>query len=1103
MAKEEVRMLIGVPVEIGKMKEKLGKLQVFLADADRKNITSETVKVWVKELRDAMYEATDILDLCHLKAMERGPSRDLGCLKPLLFCMRGPLHAHKIGKSIKDLNLKLDNIENSKEPHKFAAVLQNYPDRQRNVEPYDPTKRETSCGFDPLSVVGEKIEKDTRGLVEKLIAKDETSHHEHNIIALAIVGVGGIGKSTLARKIFNDEIIQQKFTKRIWLSVNQKPNNTTLLKNAIAEGGEHIKIDGPSAKNLLENELKKVLQGQKLLIVMDDVWNHQEAWDDVLKIPLANANLAAGSRVLVTTRHDEVSQGMNVKEPFRVDKLDPEDAWSLLKKEAGGKNGEHDFEDLKAIGMKIAEKCDGLPLALKVMGGLLHHKKATPGDWGEVLNESMWSVSKNTSELNYAVCLSYDDLSPSLKQCFLYYSLLPDKGINLYEQDVVGLWIAEGFIPSDPEKELEVGRKNYDDLISRNLIDPDPEYNTHRVCRMHDVIRSFGQHLARNDALSIHAGETSSLTRLSAPDQFLRLCLCSEGSEQNVEWSSLLTQRSVRTFFSIGPIKFSTGHSLAPFSRLRTLCLYSLGCDALVHSLCELKHLRLLIMVECNITELPKNIGMLKLLQFISIRKNKSEMMKLPKSIVQLPKLRTLTLARTKIDIIPKGFRRLENLRMLGGFPVNVDGEWCSLQELGSLNQLNTLAITDLDRVPISSLAKEAMLGAKEHLCSLGLTCSDSTKLREDGMLEIRDHVVTEQEKRLIQEVFDDLCPPPSLKDLTIHRYFGCQLPKWMTSTAATPLKYLRILIITDLHFCTDLPDGLSGLLYLEDMEIDRAPAIKRVGHEFLQPDDNHDSHSSSMRLPFPKLQKLKLKGLVEWKEWVWEKQVRAMAKLETLHLDRFKLSLIPPGLAAHAGALRELSVHNAALLSTIENLASLVRLEVYFNPNLERIGNMPKLQTLLVSNCAKMKVLEGVDALQRLELTDYDMVTLPRFLRGVNPRQLQLECLSSLLTYIAAEKCSPEWVKFSHIQQVKAYANGEGIPRKWCVLYTRKPYNFSPYISPYASRQVEEIRRAYRNRGLLHICLLLTVTGAMLILLVLSGWWHQLRQQIHGHKEQ
>jgi hypothetical protein len=111
MAKEEVRMLLGVPEEMTKMRVKLGDLKRFLADADKRNISDETVQEWVKEFRFAMYDASDILDLCQLKAMKRGPSRDMGCFNPLLFCLRNPLHAHDMGSRLKKLNDKLINIE--------------------------------------------------------------------------------------------------------------------------------------------------------------------------------------------------------------------------------------------------------------------------------------------------------------------------------------------------------------------------------------------------------------------------------------------------------------------------------------------------------------------------------------------------------------------------------------------------------------------------------------------------------------------------------------------------------------------------------------------------------------------------------------------------------------------------------------------------------------------------------------------------------------------------------------------------------------------------------------------------------------------------------
>jgi len=103
MTKEEVHLLLGVPDEIKKMDIKLGDFKRFLADADKKNIIGESVQSWVRELSNVMYHAGNILDLCQLKAMGRGPSMDKGCFNPLLFCMRDPLHAHDIGNRIKIL----------------------------------------------------------------------------------------------------------------------------------------------------------------------------------------------------------------------------------------------------------------------------------------------------------------------------------------------------------------------------------------------------------------------------------------------------------------------------------------------------------------------------------------------------------------------------------------------------------------------------------------------------------------------------------------------------------------------------------------------------------------------------------------------------------------------------------------------------------------------------------------------------------------------------------------------------------------------------------------------------------------------------------------
>ncbi|KAF8762253.1 hypothetical protein HU200_009640 [Digitaria exilis] len=964
MAKEELHKLLGVYGEIDKMCTKLGDLKNYLADADRRNITDQTVQAWVRELKGAMYEATDILDLCHLKSMERQPSMDAGCFNPLLFCMRNPLHAHHISSRIRNLNKRLDGIKDRGSTFNFIN-LGSYEDPNQTVASFHPSKRETSGELDGSGIVGENIEVDTRNLVRLLTHGTKTIHGDNKILIFAIVGVGGIGKTTLAQKIFNNNIIRQEFSKKIWLSVNHEFGTIELLQRAITEAGGDNQA-ASNTKGALERTLMAALNGHKTLLVMDDVWNH-EAWDGVLKTTLVNGS-AHGSRVLVTTRDMRVARRMKAEEPYhQVKKLERDVAWSLLKNQVvGNENNEHQIDMLKDIGMGIIQKCDGLPLAVKVMGGLLRLKRTRRGDWDNVLNDSIWSVFQMPDELNYAIYLSYHDLPPSLKSCFLHYSLLP-KSTWFYLDEIVGMWISEGFVHGNSHDLEELGRQYYEELILRNLLEPDKKYIDQQVCNMHDVVRSFAQYVARNEALVAHGIESGIFAKLNS-QRFFWISLESAGSESDeLECSSLQAQISVRTLISVGHIKFKPSNSLFSFSCLRILHIQSAKFDTLDESFFSLKHLRYLSIKHSSISRLPESIGKMKFLQYMYLF-GCQRLVKVPRSIGKLQQLRLLNLSATSINHTPRGLGVLTNLRKLYGFPAQMDGEWCSLEELGPLSQLIELHIKGLENVPSSSFASKAKLSEKVRLSYLRLSCT-SRHGYDDEL--VKDEEFFEEKQRLIEEVFDELCPPPCIENLPIVRYFGRRLPKWMISTAVVPLGNLRILTLVDLPFCVEVPDGLCQLPCLEFLQIDRASSISRVGPKFQQPHE-HLSHP-----------------------------------------DR----------------------------------GSIVDLEVLESPELERICNLPKLQKLSISMCPKIKELDNLSALQTLKLEDYDMKTLPGYLQDINISHFQIYCDISLLTSIAKGKHSPEWDKFQHIQQLKAFADNhdddERVARKWYVSYTRDPFSF------------------------------------------------------------
>lgn len=341
MMKEEVEMLLGVPGEITKLDTTLRDLSRILADAERKRIRNKVTEGWLKELKDVMYDADDVLDLCQLMEEEGYPPAPTSASKAtssrcwdipkMFFCFRNPVVAHEIGTKIQAINRRLEDL--ARRSSRFELITQAINSSAGSIKrASDYLSDETGSVLIQSDIVGERIEEDTNKIVDLLIKKvdDLVGSNVNNdvVVAVAITGIGGVGKTTLAKKIFHDNRVEKNFKERIWLSVKQDFNEITVLQSLLASfGGKHEDCAGNM--DLLQRSLKDTIQQKKkFLLVMDDVWS-ENVWYELLRAPLSHG--AAGSQILVTTRNGGVARGMKAQYIHRVDMLQTEDAWILLK----------------------------------------------------------------------------------------------------------------------------------------------------------------------------------------------------------------------------------------------------------------------------------------------------------------------------------------------------------------------------------------------------------------------------------------------------------------------------------------------------------------------------------------------------------------------------------------------------------------------------------------------------------------------------------------------------------------------------------------------------------------------------------------------------
>lgn len=673
---------------------------------------------------------------------------------------------------------------------------------------------------------------------------------------------------------------------------------------------------------------------------------------------------------------------------------------------------EQEIENLQVLGLDIVKKCNGLPLAIKVIGGVLCTKNRTESDWQAVLSSTLWSTTMLPTDIHTALYLSYEDLPPHLKQCFIYCSLYPEDW-EFGDVDLIHLWHAQGFLEVDGNSSFwDTGLEYYKELILRNLLEANSNFFDQARCKMHDLLWLFGRYLGKNECFITNKDQNLSTRSSLIKARHLSV------QEQEGDMTAIKKQKSLRSLLLIKSAERNLTDVFNSLCSLRVLDLSYSNISSLPDSLCLLIHLRYFSAGGSSIEMVPNDIGKLKNLEFLGLG-GCQNLTCIPDSIVNLVKLRFLNLYRTEVKGISVGLRKLSNLVELQGFKPpqgnNLEA-FSSLDELAPLLELRNLVLENMKNVSNTTMARLANLNKKIHLKHLTLQYHGQNV-----------------EKETIEDVLNELSPPSCLEHLIINGYYGSQLPNWLNiGTNLQDLRYLNLRYCANFQLLAlgHLPN--LGFVYIKD-----AHSVVSVGTEFLI----GGNHSSS----FPRLRRIIFEGMRDWKIWQWEKGQKAMPNLKELVIrDCPELSHLPDGLSHHATSLQYLEIIDAGKIKVIENFLSLEKLVIYENSDLERVCNLPKLRTIWIRDCPNLEVLHDVAVVRSMVFSIWEN-SLPKYLQETKIEKLTVWCNATLLLKIIKEgEGGSEWQKFQHIQQANFYTENKSS----YISYRKAPFSLTSNIS-------------------------------------------------------
>ncbi|KAJ7949342.1 Disease resistance protein [Quillaja saponaria] len=883
-----------------------------LDDAEEKQIQNPRVKKWVDEIKDVVFDAEDLLDEIEIEVSQHESQAELLATSSKVRNFSTSISAvvNAFDKEIESrIEEILDHLENLFEKKDVLGLKDGI-----GVGGKLSKRLPSTSLVDETKVFGRDDDKET---VMKLLLADDVNVNYFSVIA--IVAMGGMGKTTLAQLVYNDERVSDHFDIKLWICVSEQFDVIGITKTILE--ALCILTNDSLDLNMLQLKLKDRLVGKKFLLVLDDVWNKDlnSSWE-VLQQPFNNG--VSGSKILVTTRIGNVAKVMHSISTHHLNQLGEDDGWQLFAKHAFNGRDSGAYPSLEIIGRKIVEKCKGLPLAIKTLGGMLY-TNFLEEEWDKILKSDIWNFSDDESKIIPALRLSYYYLPSHLKRCFSYCSIFP-KDYEFDKEQLILMWMAEGFLQNSQKNKTmeETGEEYFHDLIERSFFQLRDSQGLRYV--MHDLMNDLAKSISGEFC---HRLEDKCVQDIPRKTRHLSFSL--DYADNFVRYEPIHKSNRLRTFISIDLYKNNSNifrnvanNLLSHLKYTRTLSLFRSSVTELPDSIGKLKHLRYLDISYTAIKKLPDSISTLCNLQTFKMRSCDRFLGELPKHMHKLMNLRHFDFRSTRIKDTPLHMGRLKCLQTLTYFKVGKCNE-SDIKQLGQLNQLRgALPILELQNLIDPTDAMQANLKEKEHLEELTLKWSGGN---DDSQKE--------------RDILEKLQPHKNLKQLSVINYGGTRFPEWVKDSYLLPR--IVSLELRNCKYCFSLPP-LGQLPSLKELSISGFDIVMAIGPEFYSSGNGFSTVTSE---PFLSLEILKFEYMMSWEEWSCCFEGRNQA--------------------AGGGAfpcLKELRIWNCPRLKEHlpPQLPSLKKLEIYGCQQLEAsLPRAPDMCELLLRECNKMSLID------------------------------------------------------------------------------------------------------------------------------------------------